>query len=196
MTTSARREIPESQRLAARVAATAFGGSPRVQRYYDEPGEYRVDLLTCDERPTPGFSTYSTVSLHQSKDLLEQSDIRVEMAGVASTNLTEFPNMIASAAFNVIKDGWLAAPGVVFPSLVRRYGLSATLEHVLWVEPFPWDQLGSVELGGALSAHWLLGIPISESERQFLLDRGFDVFEALFEDRRVEYFDLSRKPVV
>ncbi len=93
-------------------------------------------------------------------------------------------------------DAWLCAPGVVFPSLVSQYRISSTLEHLLWVPPFPWEQLGAVDPGEGPMVHWLLGVPISEAERRFLLDRGFDEFEALMARREVEYFDLQRPSVV
>lgn len=188
--------ISEAARIVARAAATAFGGEPRVDRFYDEPEPHSVDVLTCVDRPTPGFSTYSTVSLHAATNLLEGADIRVEVAGIAPRGVAEFPNVLATAAFRVIKDGWLCAPGVVFPALLSDYGLSSTMEHVLWAPPSPWEELSSVEIVDDLSVHWLLAIPISEAERSFLVDRGYDVLEALLAEHEAEYFDLERESLV
>jgi hypothetical protein len=98
--------------------------------------------------------------------------------------------------FFVIRNSWLCAPGVVFPSLLSEYRLSSTLEHVLWVPPFPWEQLGAIEIGPGTRVHWLLAVPISEPERQLLEERGFDAFEALFAELEVEYFDLERGSIV
>ena len=77
----------------------------------------------CLDRPTAGFATYSTIGLHEAPNLLDGKDIRVEVAGVADTAVVEFANLLATAAFYVIKDSWLCAPGVVFPGLVSDYGL-------------------------------------------------------------------------
>jgi hypothetical protein len=122
--------------------------------------------------------------------------VRVEVAGVAHKHGSEFPNLLATAALFVIRNSWLCAPGVVFPSLLSEYHLSSTLEHVLWVPPFPWEQLGAVEIGPGTRVHWLLAVPISEAERQLLDERGFDAFEALFAELEVEYFDLERASIV
>jgi hypothetical protein len=104
--------------------------------------------------------------------------------------------VLATSAFNVIKDGWLAAPGVVFPGLLKEYGLSETLEHVLWVEPFAYEQLSDVDLGEGIHAHWLLAVPISEEERRFLVAEGYDALEKRFADAELEYFNLERPSLV
>lgn len=143
MTTS----VPDPAAVArsvARAAAAAFGGHPQVSRFYDEDESHSVDILTCADRPVPGLCTYSTVTLHRSINRLDGTDVRTEMVGVARKSATMFANLLATAAFFVAKNGWLRAPGVVFPDLVREYGLSDSMQHILWTPPFAWDELGSV----------------------------------------------------
>jgi hypothetical protein len=55
----------DTARAAARAAVEAFGGEARVVRFWDEPEEHDVALLVADDRPGPGFTLYSTVTLHQ-----------------------------------------------------------------------------------------------------------------------------------
>jgi hypothetical protein len=188
--------VAESGRAVARAAAAAFGGQPQARRFYDKAETHSVDIAWCSDRPNVGFVSYSTLSVHTAPNLLDGKDIRVEMAGVAATSDAAFPNMLATAAFYVIKDSWLCAPGVVFPSLVKDYGLSSHLDHVMWAPPFPWNQLGSVEITEDLTVHWLLAVPISEAERKLLVTRGFNALEALFAEHEVEYFDLKRPSIV
>jgi hypothetical protein len=176
----------------ARAAAAAFGGRPEVRRFYDKGDVNSIDILHCADRPMAGYKTYSSLGLYETPNMLDGSDVRAEIAGVAASGLTEFPNALATAAFYVQKNRWLCAPGVVFPGLISDYRLSSTLQHVLWVPPFPWEQLGSVTVRDDLTVHWLLAVPISEAERQLLLDRGFDEFEKLLVEQGVEYFDLER----
>ena len=94
------------------------------------------------------------------------------------------------------KDHWLAAPGVVFPGLVREVIKTSRLEHLMFTAPFPWAELGAVELGEDITTHWLIGVAISDSERDFLISQGLDRFEALMETRDVEYWRLDRPPMV
>lgn len=177
------------------AAYKAFGGTRSVTRMWDEGEANSVDVLACADAPNPGYTTYSTVSLHAAPNLLDDRNTPVELAGVARTSVEAFINLIATTAFFVIKDGWLAAPGVVFPDLVAAYGLSPRLHHVLLVPPFPWPELGSVQVADGSSVHWLTCVPISESERQLLLAIGFDRFEAELERHDVAWFDLDRASI-
>lgn len=179
-----------------RAAVDAFGGEPKVNRRYDEDESHSVDVLRCADRPVPGLAVYSTLTLHDSPNHLDEEDVRVELMGVAPADVEDYPNLLATAAFNVIKDGWLAAPGVVFPDLLTMYELSSTLRHVLWVEPFPYEQFSTVKIDGGPDVHWLLGVPISEEERRFLLDHGYEALEQRFVDADLDYWDLTRGSVV
>ncbi|HSS62789.1 MAG TPA: suppressor of fused domain protein [Candidatus Limnocylindrales bacterium] len=122
--------------------------------------------------------------------------LRVELAGIAPSSVEQFPNLLATAAFYVLKNRLHVAKGIVFDDLLNKYRLSKTMEHLMWAEPFEWDVLRSVDVGDDMNVHWVLGIPISESERQYLNDYGFWKLEALLVDREVEYWDLNRRPAV
>ena len=196
MTTSGRKAATSEDRHLARAAAAAFGGSAKVHKFYDRDESHEIAILTCTDAPQPAFSTYSTIGAHRAPNRLENENIPVELAGVASAAVTEFPNMLATAAFQVIKEGWLAAPGVVFPGLVSDYALSDTLEHVMWTPPFPWPDLHRVTVSDKLNVHWLLAVPIAESERRLLANEGYPALERLLEQNDTAYYDLDRDPVV
>ena len=183
-------------RYLAQAAAQTFGGTASVYRFYDKDESHSVGILSCTDAPQEGFSTYSTIGVHEATNMLEGTDVRVELAGVTPTEADGFANLLATAAFQVSKEGWLAAPGVVFPNLFREYGLSDTLEHILWVEPFPWESLGSVEASHELTVHWLLGIPLADTEREYLEQEGYFGLESLFEQHDLAYYDLHRATVV
>ncbi|WP_338597470.1 suppressor of fused domain protein [Saccharopolyspora sp. SCSIO 74807] len=195
MSSSAPKASSASRHLA-QTAAQVFGGTASVHRFYDEDESHSVGILSCNDAPQKGFRTYSTIGVHEATNMLDNADVRVELAGVSPTSADGFANMLATAAFQVSKEGWLAAPGVVFPNLVREYGLSDALKHILWVEPFPWENLGSVEASRELTVHWLLGIPIADTEREYLQRDGYFALESLFEQHDLAYYDLDRAAVV
>src|SRR5579859_2980455 len=105
------RPTSESGRVVARAAAAAFGGRPEVRRFYDAGEVNSVDLLSCADRPALRFATYSTVDLHEVHNILNGSDVRVEVAGVAAASIAEFPNVISTSALYIKKNHWLCAPG-------------------------------------------------------------------------------------
>jgi hypothetical protein len=187
---------PETGRAAARAAAAAFGCKPEtIFKYADVDESYHVDILSCKDRPSPGLVSYSTLGVHLVPNLLDDEDFRVELAGIAEDTVEKFPNLLSTAAFYVIKDRWHVAKGIVFEDLVTMYKLSKTLQHVMWVEPHEWEELAGVDVGG-LTINWMLAVPISESERQYLYDNGYYKLQEVFIDREVEYWDLNRRPVV
>ena len=136
------------------------------------------------------------MTLHEYENRMDDQDVRVELSAIVESRVEAMANVLATAAFNVIKDGWLAAPGVVFPNLIAEYGLTDTLPHVLWVPPTPWDTLHAIDLADGMTAHWLLAIPISEPERALLARDGYERFAALLVQRDTAYWSLAREPLV
>jgi antitoxin YqcF len=70
------------------------------------------------------------------------------------------------------------------------------LPHLLLLEPFLWgEHLGSRALSTKTVA-WVLGVPISTAEADYLNQRGFSALEDLFEESQPDFFDLERPSVV
>lgn len=188
-------EISEFDKAVARTAAEAIGGAPRVVDYR-VGGAEPIAILSSADRPMDGFVACSTVSLHRARNVMDGRDIRVEFLGVTTADKEEFPNVLASAAALVADRGQTAAPGVVFPSVLSHYELSGTVEHLLLTEPFAYEGLGSVAFDDGPDVHWLQAVPITESERRFLLREGFDALQERFQDADMEYWNLDRPSVV
>ncbi len=191
------RTLPVTRPLVSRHASRVIGGESRVHAFYDEPEDNVVAVVACSGTPARGLSTFSTASLHVVPNVLEGDDIRVELLWVTEDGYEEAGNVIATSAFNVIKDGWLAAPGVVFPGAVAEYYPQTTTPHLMWTEPFVFPQLSTVHLEGVgYDVHWLQGVPLTEQERAFLNDSGFDALSERLEAADAPYFDLMRQSVV
>jgi competence protein ComGC len=43
---------------------------------------------------------------------------------------------------------------------------------------------------------WLLAVPISDKEKDFLTENGSDALESLFEEKQIDIFELDRKSIV
>lgn len=189
--------VPATQRAAAQTLLSLFEiDRPQVGRYRDDDESHAIDILTAVDRPEAGLTTYSTLGLHLVENTLDGVNVPVELLGVAPTDLAWFPNLAATAAFYVIKNGWLVAPGVVFPNVVLEYDKTVSTPHLLWTTPFIWPELGSVSLGDGAKAHWLMAVPITDGERAMLHSSGIDELEALFEQRQVPYFDFKRASLI
>ena len=80
--------------------------------------------------------------------------------------------------------------------MLSGYELSDTLRHILLSDPFAYEDLGSVELDGGPPVHWLQAVPISESERRFVLAQGFDALEERFAAAEMDYWNFDRSSLV
>jgi len=164
--------LEEYGKPTARKVAAAFGGTPRVTRHWDEGEQNSIDILSCEDRPSEGIVSYSTLGLQKYPNVIDGEDIRVELCGIATSDVPKFAEVIATTAFYVLKDRWKAAPGITYESMVGMYDLPVTLKHIVFAEPFEWEELSSVHLAGDVVVRWLLVIPISDSELRWRLDKA------------------------
>lgn len=188
--------MPESRPAVSNALREAIGGSSRTYAHYDADEQHAVAVVEAVGTPHPRLTTYATASLHAFPNPLEGQDIRVELLMTAANEWPDAANMVATAAFCVMKDGWLAAPGVVFPNIVREYISSTTVPHVMWQEPSSFEGLSPMLVPGLdHQVHVLQAVPIAESEWQFLRDAGFLEFTERLAAAGVRHHDLLRESV-
>jgi hypothetical protein len=53
----------ESNKIVAKTAVNAFGGTPRVTRFWDDDHVSSVDILSCEDGPQKGVTAYPTIGL-------------------------------------------------------------------------------------------------------------------------------------
>jgi hypothetical protein len=189
--------LPATRPLVSRHATHVMGGDASVHAFYDATEDNVVAVVTAAGTPSPSLTTVSTASLHAVANLLEGDDIRVELLMVTDSGRGEAANIVATAAFCVIKDDWLAAPGVVFTGAVAEYYPDSTTPHLMWTEPFDFPELSTAHVDGVEhDVHWLQGVPLTERERVFLVESGFDALSDRLEAADAPYFDLGRASVV
>ena len=193
-------QMPSTGPQVAQAVVEAVSGTPRADGMVDAAEEVRIDVLAFADAPAPGWSTWSTVSLHAEPNAVglvdgTSSDIRAELMVVGAPGSDVMGKVLGSCAFAVLRDHWSMAPGIVFGDVVSMYAPNSTTPHLMWCHPFTTPQLDRVEIGD-MKVHWLLGVPITETERQWLEANGFDAFVELLDAKAVNYTDLQRPSVV
>lgn len=184
-------------RAVSIIARDTFGGTPKSFNFYDDDRSHTIGMAEFVGAPAPGWTTHCTLTLHMTPNVFHESDIRVELVGVAAEHEVEMANVLATSAFYVMKNGWVASPGAVFEDMVSMYFPDTTTPHVMWTAPHPWPSLvdGST-IDGFGEVHWLVATPISDAERALLASIGYDEFDRRLGEAEVEYFDLHRQPLV
>lgn len=187
---------PPTTRRMSDFLKARFGPESATYAYYDDSERHVVAVVEAPGVPHPELTTFATASLHAAPNVLEARDIRVELLIVGSRDRPELANVVATAAFFVLKDGWLAAPGVVFPNAISEYVPDATVPHLMWTEPFDFGDLGTVAIPDLTAeVHLLQAVPITDAEREFVLREGFDALSRALVSADAEHFDLYRASV-
>jgi hypothetical protein len=188
-------KISAHTKYAAReLARTWGGGQPKVYRHWDEPEENWIGITTRPDCPWDGVTAFGTLGLSE-HSLGFGNDLRVEIIGACATT-TDLSNVLATCAFNVIKDSWPMRPGAIHNGALSMYDLSKTLSHMMFVDPFLWnDGPETLHLEGRTIA-WLMAVPVSESELVYAELHGPDALTSLFEKRQIDIFNINRPPVI
>jgi hypothetical protein len=189
---------PENRQLAA-VVAKAFGyARPEVRRYWDDGETHHIDIAQAADSPWPGVTSHGTLGLsdYPLMDNGIEFPARCELVGACATGYKLFSNVMATCAFNIIKDHWFACPGRIFPDVVAMYYPNFPMRHVMFHEPFPWeDALIPTELP-AKTVAWLLAMPVSEGEMRYAESSGADALGDVFKREQIDIFDLERPSVL
>ena len=188
--------VTETARAAAQELADSFGVAPRINVYRTESGEEGVDVATFADCPAAGVHSVGTVSLSDHDLGYDHDGLRLEIVAAYPAAAEAFPNMIASSALAVIRGDWRLRRGAVHTDVLGMYGLSTTLEHVVFVRPFLWgDGPRDLDAGGR-KIGWLMAVPISEAERAYSEASGAIALENLLAEHRVDVLDLNRPSVI
>jgi antitoxin YqcF len=179
--------------IAHREAAV-FGGKPQVVRYYNDDNSLSIDVLSCEDTPTVGVTSWGSVGMSEFDTGLATGDrdLRVEIVGACSSAVPQFGNVIASCAFNVAS-GFQISPGAVHPGVVEAYLPGLTMKHALFIPLLLlWGQPMDNLEGPTSIVTWLQIVPISDEEYKFAINSGSDSLESRFQAADIDVFDLER----
>lgn len=189
--------ISDENRTIAKAALGALGGKPIVYAYWDNNKENYIDILSCNDRPYDGVTSYSTIGLsgHSIDLTIDDIPLRVEIVGACASEYECFPNILGSCAFNIINTKYKCYPGAIFPSVVKYYLPDSSMKHILFMPPFLWEEELTTLSFNDKKVAWLLAVPISDKEFEYAIEHGTDALETLFEEVQIDIFDLKRKSV-
>lgn len=187
----------DDNREIYRYVVSVFGGNPTVHQFLDDDKRSRIDIVTCEDSPIEGVSSYSTLGLSGHPLFLEGKEFpaRTELVGACGARYDSFPQALATAAFCVINSRWFCHPYAVFPDVLAMYGESQTMKHVFFTYPFLWDDRLAPLALAVREVHWLQAIPISDGEYSFAKEFGGEKLNDLFIERQIDIYDIHRSSV-
>jgi hypothetical protein len=157
-----------------------------------------INVLSSPNQPEQGLISFSTIGLSDFQppgaNPTIQPPLGVEIAGVSQRK--DFADVLATAGFYAIKHSWLLSPGTCVLGVVATHFDDPALPHLLLLEPFLWDDRLSSHTLSSKTVAWLLGVPVSPAEANYLQDHGFSGLEERFLKAQPDFFDLQRPSVV
>lgn len=169
-----------------------LGTQPKVELYGDETGKFSIRILSCPDPTDDNVIFYSTLELSE----LAPENNSTEILFASYITFEEVSNILSSIAFFILKDGWQSRQGSVFETLIEMYYPDLEMKHIYFVSPFLWeDKLENFSVENT-NIHFLLTIPISDKELDYLAQHGKEALEALFQEKNIDIFDINRKSVL
>lgn len=190
-------QAPPNHRAIAAHVLSVFGRPFEVAGFYHDTLPLTVDILSVKDSPWVGAVSVATIGLYTFQLAQRTSGIliRLELVGAGRPD-SLFSNIICSAAFCIARSGQLFFPGDVVPNVVAEYYPTSSVPHLMLAPPGLWgERFPSLHLPSIIVA-FLLAVPISESERLYLLEAGHEALEAELASQRIDYLDLWRNSVV
>lgn len=193
------KEVSTDNKKIARMLGAAFGGVFSVREFVHDTLPLTVDLLRCPDRPGEGVTSLGTIGLSDFPLYLQDEEypVRVELVGaVASRDVEAFASILGTTAFCIIRSGRIVHPGSILEDAVSVYIPDTSLPHIYFTAPFLWEKDLRATQFDTKKVAWLLAFPISQTEADFLREKGDSALEDEFEKRNIDIFDLYREPVM
>lgn len=200
MTTLAPKSPSPLHKAVARHALEIFGGDPVVHAYHhDEIEDLSVDMLEVDDSPDEGLISYSTLGVFAAELVHDDGgpmETRVELCSEMPDDVELWGNVMATAAFTLIRGGHAVIPGSVLAHCVAEYYAETTVPHLYLCVPYSWEDgnFPRLEIDGVV-VNWLQAVPISDAERVFIEVSGHEKFEDELLKREPDIYDLERSSI-
>jgi antitoxin YqcF len=187
----------DNKKIAAQLAS-AFGGKPTVREFLHENSDLKIDLIYCMDQSDEKLFSIGTIGLsdYPLQKNGKNFPTRLEICAVTTTQYPLFLNLLATAAFNMIRSKNIVVPGSVMRGYVSEYYPEIKLPHLYFTAPFIWENILKTTFFETKKVSWLLCFPISSAEANFIEENGDDSFEDLLQEASINIFDLNRKSVV
>jgi len=178
-----------------RFLRSRFGADTKVVRFADDEHENDAFIVSGYDCPYEGVTSYGSVGLSNRDQFSGSLPVRVEILAACASSADFIDNLVASCVFDSLKNGTNIVYGAVIRDLAVQYNASSTLKHVTFVSPFLWNDLNKVDLSGK-TIHFLLMLPISDAELDYLAECGIDALEKTFDEKQIDIFDINRPSAI
>ena len=189
------RQPTQLEKSVARLINDEFPQKKNMNRYGSEYGEMDIYIAEIVDNPWENLTSYSTIGLskyiHHSGDL----PVQIEIIGACLSGTENFGNLISSCAFHSMENNYNITYGSCIQGLIDDYYISSCLSHITFVAPVFWETLAKKTVDG-IDVLWLMALPISSSEAEYLSKYGIDALEKKLIETNADLTDFERASIV
>ncbi len=174
------------------------GGEPKVTQHVRDEGPEEIDILSVPDQPSAGMTAYATIGMYtgETGTVVEDKPLRVELVSMCDSSVSDYGDMLASCAFNVLRGDYGIRPSTIYPDVVSQYRSDVTMAHMMFVPVFAWEPPPENLSVDGVVVTWLQAVPVSQSEYHYARSNGADALESLLEEADVDVADINRPAVV
>jgi len=188
-------EIVSEDKQIEHLLANAFGGSPLRFRVVHNTRKYEVDVLAMPGKPEAELCCLGTIGLWRTnlQGPKTSESQRVELVSIFEASREGAREVLAVAAFKVMRTQRKLSAGTVFVNCLHDWYPQATIRHLYFVDANLWSfpQLVPATMG-SLQICFVEALPITESEYQYVQERGGEALEANLLGASANLWDLKQ----
>lgn len=189
------RQPTKLEKAVARFLNDEYPQDIRMNRYEANYRDTDLYIAEMPNNPWGGIISYSTIGLsdyiHHSGDM----PIRIEIIGACLEGVENYGNVVAGCAFHSIQNKNIITYGSCIQGLIDDYNISSCLSHITFVNPFLWQNLPKKSIDD-VDIFWLMALPISSTEAEYLSMYGIDALEGKLAEVEADVMDFERSSVV
>lgn len=173
-----------------------IGGTPTVYAYYNEDRSKSIDIMTSKNTQFTDVDVHSTIGLSETdiNKSISGKRVGIEVISVGDKGNEINCNILASVAFEIM-DNHSCCFGEVFLNAISQYDSNLAMKHAILLSPAFWDKYKQMTSDDMVVA-WLLLVPISDLEKEYVEKHGLDAFEELLVNQDADITDINRESFV
>lgn len=139
--------------------------------------------------------SYATIGLSEYEINLfnNKKRLRVELLGACDEKEKFFANILATTALKIMQNK-KCSYGDIIQNVISEYKADSEMKHIYLTNPFLWEGFETLEFSDRFVT-WLLIVPISDKEKDYAIENGWEALEKKFEEHNIDIFNLKRKSI-
>lgn len=193
--------MPSPKNIAiAKFLRDVFHTTPEVRRVLNRDESKSLDVVIAKNVPEAGVVTYSTLGMSDvvfKHDDGQPYDFKMEIVASDDTGTGFIPDILFEVYNHALENpDWNCSPGSVLQNLIVHWKADTEMKHGYFTSSFFIEELGELQEIHGEHVIWVMLIPISQKELEYLQKHGDDAFETLLEEGAANILDYDRESLL